>query len=92
MIPPDKIIQAQRERERNLNLCFCCAALRGEWQTERLCRDSFEAWGCEAMATDGLISIYAAIVSTSALLLNFKNWFDSGVKLKLTLMDDRRRF
>ncbi len=44
------------------------------------------------MASDGLISIYAAIVSTSALLLNFKNWFDSGVKLKLSLMDNAKMF
>jgi hypothetical protein len=44
------------------------------------------------MAVDGLLSIYAAIVSTSALLLNFKNWFDSGVKLKLSLMDNAKMF
>lgn len=44
------------------------------------------------MASDGLISIYAAIVSTSALLLNFKNWLDSGAKLKLTLMDNAKMF
>jgi hypothetical protein len=44
------------------------------------------------MAADGLLSIYAAIVSTSALLLNFKNWFDSGVKLKLSLMDNAKMF
>jgi hypothetical protein len=36
----------------------------------------------KTMASDGLLSIYAAIVSTSALLFNFKNWVDSGVKLK----------
>jgi hypothetical protein len=44
------------------------------------------------MASDGLLSIYAAIVSTSALLLNFKNWLDSGAKLKLTLMDNAKMF
>ena len=44
------------------------------------------------MASDGLISIYAAIVSTTALLLNFKNWLDSGAKLKLTLMDNAKMF
>jgi hypothetical protein len=32
------------------------------------------------------VAIYAAIVGTGALLLNFKTWFDSGVKLQLTLM------
>ncbi|MCW3055727.1 MAG: hypothetical protein JWN14_4897 [Chthonomonadales bacterium] len=32
------------------------------------------------------ISIYAAIVGTGALLLNFKNWFDGGVRLHLSLM------
>jgi hypothetical protein len=44
------------------------------------------------MASDRLISVYAAIVSTSALLLNFKNWLDSGAKLKLTLMDNAKMF
>jgi hypothetical protein len=34
------------------------------------------------------VAIYAAIVATSALLLNFKSWFDSGVKLWLGLMAD----
>ena len=32
------------------------------------------------------IAIYAAIVGTGALLLNFKTWFDSGVKLHLSLV------
>lgn len=41
-------------------------------------------------ASDGWIAIYAAIVSTSALLLNFKSWFDSGVRLKLSLMDNAK--
>jgi hypothetical protein len=36
----------------------------------------------------GYIAIYAAVVATSALLLNFKSWFDSGVKLRLGLMVD----
>jgi hypothetical protein len=34
------------------------------------------------------VAIYAAVVATSALLLNFKSWFDSGVKLRLGLMVD----
>ena len=38
--------------------------------------------------TDNTVAIYAAIVATSALLLNFKSWFDSGVKLRLDLMAD----
>jgi hypothetical protein len=35
----------------------------------------FESW----------IAIYAAIVGTGALLLNFKSWLDSGVKLSISL-------
>jgi len=38
------------------------------------------------METQALIAIYAAIVATSALLLNFKSWLDSGPKLHLSLM------
>src|SRR5665213_484028 len=33
-------------------------------------------------------AIYAAIVGTGALLLNFKTWLDSGVKLHLSLIPD----
>ena len=33
-----------------------------------------------------LLTIYAAIVSTAALLLNFKSWFESGVRLHATLI------
>jgi hypothetical protein len=51
--------------------------------------NSLALWGRARMA-DGWIAIYAAIVSTSALLLNFKSWFDSGVKLKLSLMDNAK--
>jgi hypothetical protein len=35
-----------------------------------------------------IVTVYAAVVATSALLLNFKSWFDSGVKLKLGLMPE----
>ena len=34
------------------------------------------------------VSIYAAIVGTGALLLNFKNWLDSGPRIKLSLIPD----
>jgi hypothetical protein len=34
------------------------------------------------------VSIYAAIVGTGALLLNFKNWLDSGARLFVTLIPD----
>jgi hypothetical protein len=34
------------------------------------------------------ISIYAAILATTALALNIKTWFDSGVKLKLFVIPD----
>ena len=34
------------------------------------------------------VSIYAAIVGTGALLLNFKNWLDSGARLFVTLISD----
>jgi len=34
------------------------------------------------------ISIYAAILATTALALNIKTWFDSGVKLKLSVIPD----
>jgi hypothetical protein len=32
------------------------------------------------------VAIYAAVVGTGALLLNFKSWLESGVKLRLALM------
>jgi hypothetical protein len=38
------------------------------------------------MKAETWVAIYAAIVGTGALLLNFKSWFDSGVKLKLNLV------
>jgi hypothetical protein len=34
------------------------------------------------------ISIYAAILATSALALNGRTWFDAGVKLKLSVIPD----
>jgi hypothetical protein len=37
------------------------------------------------MKAETWVAIYAAIVGTGALLLNFKSWLDSGVKLKLDL-------
>jgi hypothetical protein len=40
------------------------------------------------MKPETYIAIYAAIVGTGALLLNFKAWFDSGIKLKLSLIAD----
>jgi hypothetical protein len=41
-----------------------------------------------AVRPETWVAIYAAIVGTSAFLLNLKSWFDSGVKLKLDLMPD----
>ena len=35
-----------------------------------------------------LIAIYAAVVSTSALALNFRTWFESKPRLHLSLMVD----
>lgn len=40
------------------------------------------------MKRDIWVSIYAAIIGTSAFMLNLKNWFDSGVKLKMNLIPD----
>jgi hypothetical protein len=40
------------------------------------------------MKAETWVAIYAAIIGTSAFFLNFKQWFDSGVKLKLTLIPD----
>jgi hypothetical protein len=34
------------------------------------------------------IAIYAAIVATAALLLNFRSWYEKRVRLKLSLMPD----
>lgn len=34
------------------------------------------------------VAIYAAVVGSCALLLNFKTWLDSGVKLKLSLISN----
>jgi hypothetical protein len=41
--------------------------------------------GGTAVKPETWIAIYAAIVGTSAFLLNLKSWFDSGVKLHLNL-------
>lgn len=40
------------------------------------------------MKPETWVAIYAAIVGTCALLLNFKAWLDSGAKLKLSLISD----
>ena len=40
------------------------------------------------MKPETWIAIYAAIVGTGALLLNFKNWLDSGAKLVISLTPD----
>jgi hypothetical protein len=37
------------------------------------------------MKPETWVALYAAIIGTSAFLLNLKTWFDSGVKLKLSL-------
>jgi hypothetical protein len=42
----------------------------------------------DMMTPQAWVALYAAIVSTSALLLNLKGWIDSGVKLKLSLIPD----
>jgi hypothetical protein len=42
------------------------------------------------MRPETWVAIYAAIVGTGALLLNFKGWFDSGVRLHLSLMENAR--
>jgi hypothetical protein len=34
------------------------------------------------------VSIYAAILATSALALNVRTWFDAGVRLKLSVIPD----
>jgi hypothetical protein len=38
------------------------------------------------MKPETWVALYAAIIGTSAFLLNLKTWFDSGVKLKLSLV------
>jgi hypothetical protein len=40
------------------------------------------------MKSEIWVSIYAAIVGKGALLLNFKNWLDSGPRIKLSLIPD----
>jgi hypothetical protein len=40
------------------------------------------------MKSETWVAIYAAIVGTGALLLNFKSWLESGVKLKLRVIPD----
>ena len=40
------------------------------------------------MKPEAWVAIYAAIIGTSAFLLNVKAWFDSGVKLKLNVIAD----
>ena len=40
------------------------------------------------MRPESWVAIYAAIIGTSAFLLNLKSWFDSGVKLKLSIIPD----
>jgi hypothetical protein len=40
------------------------------------------------MKPETWVAIYAAIVGTGALLLNFKNWIDSGAKLIINLIPD----
>src|SRR5712664_2221355 len=42
----------------------------------------------ETTTPQSWVAIYAAIVSTSALLLNLKSWLDSGIKLKVSLIPD----
>jgi hypothetical protein len=39
------------------------------------------------MKPETWVALYAAIIGTSEFLLNPKTWFDSGVKLKLGLVD-----
>jgi hypothetical protein len=40
------------------------------------------------MKPENLIAIYAAIVGTAALILNFRAWFEKRVRLNLSLMPD----
>lgn len=47
-------------------------------QSERTARPKAETW----------VAIYAAVIGTSAFFLNLKSWWDSGPKLKLSLIPD----
>lgn len=38
------------------------------------------------------VAVYASIVATAALLLNFRTWYEKGVRLKLSLMPDAEMF
>ena len=40
------------------------------------------------MKPETWISIYAAVVATSAFFLNFRSWYEKGVRLKLSVMPD----
>jgi hypothetical protein len=40
------------------------------------------------MKPETWVAIYPAIIGTSAFLLNLKAWFDSGVKIELTLVPE----
>ena len=40
------------------------------------------------MKAEAWIAVYAAVVATSALLLNFRSWWESGPRLHLSLMVD----
>src|SRR5690349_5785957 len=40
------------------------------------------------MKPEHWISIYAAVVATTAFFLNFRTWFESGVRLHLRAMSD----
>ena len=40
------------------------------------------------MKPETWVAIYAAIIGTSAFVLNLKSWWDSGVKLRLSIMAD----
>jgi hypothetical protein len=42
------------------------------------------------MKPETWVAIYAAIVGTGALLLNFRSWFERRVRLHLSLMDNAR--
>jgi hypothetical protein len=44
------------------------------------------------MKPETWVAIYAAIIGTSAFFLNLKSWWDSGVKLRLSIMADGMTF
>jgi hypothetical protein len=44
--------------------------------------------GRAKMKPEDWIAIYAAIVGTAALVLNFRAWFEKRVRLTLSLMPD----